>query len=206
MANLDLLDATISQEELDRLEQENPLDAFAFLMKNDALFSKNSGKSSNVSADAPSQTSKENLLAEFRDKILKINLLEVIEQDETVIDEVKELLRKLSELPSGSKFQDLSQVLEPLLDSINQSFQQKKTSQVELEEQTQRCDQLLADVSAFNIKFEAFQQETPVTRQRVEEIDAAIAKRKAEIQDLKTQKANLLDKEKLMKQCYPLKG
>jgi hypothetical protein len=58
-----------------------------------------------------------------------------------------------------SKFptQDLSQVLEPLLNGINQSFQQKKTSQAELEEQTQCCDQLLADVSAFNVKFEAFQ-------------------------------------------------
>jgi hypothetical protein len=51
MANLDLADAIMSQEELDRLEKENPLDAFAFLMKNDALFSKSSGKSSNVSAD-----------------------------------------------------------------------------------------------------------------------------------------------------------
>jgi hypothetical protein len=82
MANLDLVDATISQEELDRLEQENPLDAFAFLMKNDVLLSKSSGKSSNVSTDAPSKTSKENLLAEFRDKVLKVNLLEAIEQDE----------------------------------------------------------------------------------------------------------------------------
>jgi hypothetical protein len=40
MANLDLVDAIISQEELDRLEQENPLDAFAFLMKNDVLLSR----------------------------------------------------------------------------------------------------------------------------------------------------------------------
>jgi chromosome segregation ATPase len=110
------------------------------------------------------------------------------------------LLHKLCELPSGSKFQNLSQTLGPLLDNINQSFQEKKTDQAQLEEQTQHCDQLLADVSAFNVKFEAFRQETPITRQKVEEIDAAIAKHKAEIQALETQKTTLLDKEKLMKQ------
>jgi chromosome segregation ATPase len=118
----------------------------------------------------------------------------------SVIDEVKGLLHKLCELPSGSKFQNLSQMLGPLLDSINQSFQEKKTDQAQLEEQTQRCDQLLADVSAFNVKFEAFQHETPVIRQKVEDIDTAIAKHKAEIQASETQKTNLLDKEKLMKQ------
>lgn len=124
MANLDLADVIISQEELDRLEQEDPLNAFAFVMKNDVLFSKSSGKSSNVSTDAPSETSKENLLAEFRDKVLK-----VIEQDESVIDEVKGLLHKLCELSSGSNFKDLSQMLGPLLDSINQSFREKKIDQ-----------------------------------------------------------------------------
>jgi hypothetical protein len=79
MARLHLIDTIISQEELDRLENFNPLDAFDFLMKNDVLFSKSGGKSSNVSTDDPSETSKENLLAEFRNKVLKINLLEAIE-------------------------------------------------------------------------------------------------------------------------------
>jgi hypothetical protein len=89
------------------------------MMKNNALFSKSNGKSLNVSTDAPSETSKENLLAEFRDKVLKVNLLEAIEQDESIIDEVKGLLHKLCELPSGSNFQNLSQVLGSLLDNIN---------------------------------------------------------------------------------------
>jgi hypothetical protein len=38
MNNLDLEDVTINQEELDRLEQEDPLNAFALLMKSNALF------------------------------------------------------------------------------------------------------------------------------------------------------------------------
>jgi hypothetical protein len=165
MASLHLTDTIISQEELDRLEKVNPLDAFDFLMKNDVLFSKSGGKSSNVSTDDPSETSKENLLTEFRNKVLRANLSEAIEQDDIVIDEVKELLCKLGELPSGSKFRDFFQVLEPLLDGISQSFQPKKTSQAQLEEQTQRCNQLLADVSAFHVKFDAFRQEAPATHQ-----------------------------------------
>jgi len=54
----------ISQEDFDQLEKANPLDAFDFLVQ-DVLFSRSTGKSSNVSADDPSETLKENLLAEF---------------------------------------------------------------------------------------------------------------------------------------------
>lgn len=54
----------ISKEELDRLERVNPLDAFDFLA-HDVLFSRSIGRSSNVSADDPSQTSKDSLLEEF---------------------------------------------------------------------------------------------------------------------------------------------
>jgi len=54
----------ISQEDFNQLEKVNPLDAFDFLAQN-VLFSRSTGKSSNVSTDDPSETSKENLLAEF---------------------------------------------------------------------------------------------------------------------------------------------
>jgi len=81
----------ISQEDFDQLKKANPLDAFEFLAQ-DVLFSRSTGKSSNVSTDDPSKTSKENLLAEFRSKVLGANLFEAIEQDENIIVEVKELL------------------------------------------------------------------------------------------------------------------
>jgi len=74
----------ISEEDFDQLEKVNPLDA------------------SNVSADDPSETSKENLLAEFQSKVLGANLFEAIEQDENIIVEVKKLLYKLGRLLSGS--------------------------------------------------------------------------------------------------------
>ena len=138
----------ISQEDFDQLEKANPLDAFDFLAQ-DVLFSRSTGKSSNVSADDPLETSKENLLAEFRSKVLGANLFEAIEQDENIIVEVKDLLFKLGTLLSGSKIQEFSRALEPLLEGIGQEFRQKKTDQAKLEEQTLRCDQLLDEVAAF---------------------------------------------------------
>jgi len=74
----------ISQEDLDQLEKANPLDTFDFLAQ-DVLLSRSNGKSSHVSADDVSETSKENLLAKLRSKVLEANLFEVIEQDENII-------------------------------------------------------------------------------------------------------------------------
>ena len=109
----------ISQEELDQLEKDNPLEAFDLLMKSDALFSKSTGKSPDVSTNDPLESSRDSLLAEFRCKVLGVNLFETIEQNDAVIFEVKELLQKLGELPSGSRFQEFSQALKPLIKGIN---------------------------------------------------------------------------------------
>jgi len=165
----------ISQEDFDQLEKVNPLDAFDFLAQ-DVLFSRSTGKSSNVSTDDPLETSKENLLAEFRSKkVLGANLFEAIEQEENIIVEVKELLCKLGNLLSGSKIQEFSRALEPLLEGIGQGFQQKNTDQAKLEEKTIRCDQLLDEVAAFKAKVDAFRQEIKTNQQRVAEIDSTIA-------------------------------
>jgi len=104
------------------------------------------------------------------------NLFEAIEQDENIIAEGKELLCKLGNLLSSSKIQELSRVLEPLLEGIGQGFQQKKTDQAKLEEKTLRCDQLLDEVTAFKAKVEVFRQEIPTNQQKVAEIDSTIAK------------------------------
>jgi len=184
MINIQTMNVAMSQEELDQLEKNNPLEAFDFLVKSDVLFSKSTGKSSDISTDDPSETSKENLLAEFQSKMLGIDLFEAIEQDDNIISEVKELLHKLSKLPPGSRFQEFSQTPEPLMDGINQSFEQKKTDQSKLEEETQHCDQLRAEVATFQEKLDTFRQEIPYTQQKVAEIDSTIAKYKAEIQNL----------------------
>jgi len=62
----------ISQEDFDQFEKDNPLDAFDFLAQV-VLFSRSTGKSSNIFADDPSETSTENLLVEFRSKVLEAN-------------------------------------------------------------------------------------------------------------------------------------
>ena len=85
-----------------------------------------------------------------------MNLFEAIEQNAAIIFEVKELLQKLGELPSGSKFREFSQALEPLMEGINQGFQQKRVAQSKLEEKNQHCNQFLAEVAAFQAKLEAF--------------------------------------------------
>jgi hypothetical protein len=92
MVNVQPTTMAMSQEDLNQLEKRNPLEAFNLLVKSDVLFSNSTGKSSNTSTDDTSETSKENLLAEFRSKVLGINLFEAIEQDNTIISEVRELL------------------------------------------------------------------------------------------------------------------
>jgi hypothetical protein len=72
----------ISQEDFDLFEKTNPLDAFDFLAE-DVLLSRR--KSSNVSGEDPSETSKVNLLAEFSSKVLETNLFEAVEQDENAM-------------------------------------------------------------------------------------------------------------------------
>ena len=100
----------IGQEDLDQLEKANPFDAFDFLAQ-DFLLSRSTEKSSHVSADDVSETSKENLLAELWSKVLEANLFEAIKQDENIIAKVKELLCRLGTFLSGSKIKEFSRVL-----------------------------------------------------------------------------------------------
>jgi len=189
----------ISQEDLDQLEKSNPLDAFDVLAQ-DVLLSQSTGKSSHVSTDDMSDISKENLLAELRSKVLEINLFEPIEHDDSIIAEVTDLLRRLTSLLPGSKIQEFSRALAPLMESVGQSFQQKRVVLAKLEEDTLHYDQLLDEVAAFKAKLKVFRQEIPLNQRKVAEIDSAIAKHQAEILNLETQKKELLSQENLMKQ------
>jgi len=189
----------ISQEDLDQLEKANPLDAFDFLAQ-DVLLSRSTRKSSHVSADDVSETLKENLLAELQSKVLEANLFDVIEQDDSIIAVVIDLLCRLNALLPGSKIQEFSRALAPLMEGVGQSFQQKRVIQTKLEEKTLHCDQLLDEVAAFKAKLEVFRREIPINQQKVAEIDSTIAKYKAEILNLENQKSKLLSQENLMKQ------
>ena len=87
---------TISPEELDMLEETDPIEAFNLMIGSGALLSKTTEGSSNTSISNPSKTSKENLLMELRTKVLEVDLFQAIEQDAGVIHEIKGLLCKLS--------------------------------------------------------------------------------------------------------------
>ena len=65
MVKIQIDNVALSQEELAQLEKDNPLEAFDFLVKSDVLFYKSTEKSSEISTDDPSETLKDNLLAEF---------------------------------------------------------------------------------------------------------------------------------------------
>jgi len=145
-----------------------------------------------TSTDDPSETSKENLLAKFRSKVLEVDLFQAIEQDATIIPKIKELLRKLSKTPSGTKFQEFSEGLEPLMEEINLCFHQRKADQSKLEDQTVRCNRLMAKVTIFQEKFLTFRQEIPDAKKKVEELNLAIAKHEEEIRLLKLQITKVL--------------
>ena len=124
----------ISPEELEQLEKDNPRDAFDLLVKRDTLLSKSIGKSSDTSTGCLSETSTENLLAEFRSKVLEVDMFQAIEQDANVISEVRDSLLKLNQSSFGSKFQEFWQALKPLMDGLKQTFHQKKADQSKLQE------------------------------------------------------------------------
>jgi len=114
---------TISLEELERLEKINPIEEFNLMIKSGVIFSKTTEGSLNNSIDDPLETSKENLLVELQTKVLEVDLFQAIEQDASIIPEIKGLLHKLSKPSFGSKFQEFSKNLDSLMDDIDLSFQ-----------------------------------------------------------------------------------
>ena len=86
------------------------------------------------------------------------------------------------------------------MESVGQSFQQKRVVLAKLEEETLRYDQLLDEVAVFKAKLEVFRQEIPLNQRKVAESDSAIAKHQAEILNLENHKKELLSQENLMKQ------
>jgi len=151
--NIHTPNVTMSMEELEKLERDNPFDAFDLLVQSDTFLSKSIGKSANTSTSGLSQTSKESLLSKFRSKVLDIDLFQAIKQDDNIIFEVKELFLKLDQSSFGSKFQEFWQVLKPLMENIKQNLHQKKVDQSNIEERTLGYDRLMAEVHTFHIYF-----------------------------------------------------
>lgn len=178
----------IDLEEIDRLAKDDPFNAFALIAKSNTLFSTSTGQTSDSSKGNPSETSKNNLLAEFQKKIIEANLLELIEKDAGVLAEIKCLFEKLGALPTGWKFRNLFNYLEPMLESANQNFQKRKTGQAQMAEKKAHHDQIVIELSSFQEKFKTLQQERNNAKQQVVDIDA-------KIKELEAQKAEILAKD-----------
>jgi len=198
-ANIHAPNVTISLEELEQLERDNPFDDFDLLVQSDTFLSKSIGKSSYTSIGGLSQTSKESLLSEFRSKVLDIDLFQAIEQDDNIISEVMDLFLKLNQSSFGSKFQEFWQVLDPLMENIKRSLHQKKVDKSKLEERNLGYDRLMAEVTAFHTKLAAFREEILDAQQKVEEIDSTISEYKEKIHNLELQKASIQERESFMK-------
>ena len=197
--NIHTPNVTMSMEELEKLERDNPFDAFDLLVQSDTFLSKSIGKSANTSTSGLSQTSKESLLSKFRSKVLDIDLFQAIKQDDNIIFEVKELFLKLDQSSFGSKFQEFWQVLKPLMENIKQNLHQKKVDQSNIEERTLGYDRLMAEVHTFHTKLAAFREEIPDAQQKVEEINSTIAEYKAKIHNLELHKASIQERESFLK-------
>ena len=178
----------IDLEEIDRLAKDDPFNAFALIAKSNTLFSTSTGQTSDSSKGNPSETSKNNLLAEFQKKIIEANLLELIEKDAGALAEIKSLFEKLGALPTGWKFRNLFNYLEPMLESANQNFQKRKTGQAQMAEKKAYHDQIVIELSSFQEKFKTLQQERNNAKQQVVDIDA-------KIKELEAQKAEILAKD-----------
>jgi len=124
--------AAMSQEELEQFEKDNPFDAFELLLRSDTLLSKIILKSSDTSTGGLSHSFKESLLAEFRNKVLDIDLFQAIEQDENIISEVKDLFLKLDQNSFDLRFRELWQMLEPFMENVKLNLHQKKADQSKL--------------------------------------------------------------------------
>jgi len=131
--------------------------------------------------------------------VLDINLFQAIKQDDNIIFEVKDLFHKLDQSSFGPKFQELWQMLEPLMENVNQSLHQKKADQSKLEERTLVYDHLMAEITAFHTKLAAFREEIPDAQKKMDEIDSTIAEYKAKIHNLELQIASIQERESLMK-------
>jgi len=181
-------------------EETNPIEKFNLMTKSGALLSKTTERSSNTSVSDLSETSKEYLLVELRTKVLEVDLFQAIEQDAIIIFELKLLLHKLNTPSFGSKFQDFSQEMKTLMDNIVLSFQQKGAEQSKFEDQKKLHDQLTVEVTTFQQSITTFRQEIPYAKQKMEEIDSAIARHKEEIKTLRLQRTNVLERECTMQQ------
>jgi len=196
--------ATISQEEFEALRKRDPFEALDLMLNGNIFSSRIDTRPSTGVASDLSEISKATLLEELRTKVLKVDLFQAVEQDESIIPRIKTLLRKLTNSSLDSKFVKFYVKLEPILDQIAVDLHQKKNDQAKLANQIKRRDELMVEVEKYKKKIYSFKQEVPNVKKKMEEYDLAISKHEAEIQESKSKKESLMEKDgRLKKEANP---
>ena len=128
-----------------------------------------------------------------------MDLFQLLEQDASIIPDVMTLLQKLANPTFDSRYQEFSHQMGVPIDDIDLGFQQRKTDQVKLEDQTKHRDQLVAEVANFRQKLMAFRQDIPNASKKVATIDAEIASYEEAIKTLRLQRVSVLEKDNELK-------
>ena len=190
---------TISQEEFDALRERDPFEALDLMLVSHILPSNTDTKPLSGAASELSEYSKANLIEELRTKVLEVDLFQAIEQDESIIPGIKNLLHRLTNSSLDPKFIKFSVELEPVLDQIDVDLHLKKDGQTKLADQIKCRDELMAEIEESKEKIYRFKREVPNVKKKMEEYDLAISEHEKAIQELKSNKKSLLEKDERLK-------
>lgn len=190
---------TISQEEFDVLKERDPFEALDLMLVGNILPSNTDTESSTSAASELSENYKADLIEELRTRVLEVDLFQAIEQDESIIHGIKNVLHRLTNSSLDPKFIKFSVELEPILDQIVVDLHMKKDSQTKLADQNKCRDELMDEIEESKEKIYIFKREVPNVKKKVEEYDLAISEYEKAIQELKSNKKSLLEKDERLK-------
>jgi len=194
------ISATMSREDFQALRERDPVGALEFVMSLDIFSPKVSTEASTDITSELLEDSRNSLLDEFRTQILEVDLLQTIEQDESIIAKTRDLLHRFSNSFFVPKFVQFVVDLGSTLDQIEVDLQKQKEVQANLEDRIKRKDALLAVIEKSKEKFEIFKKEVPNVQAKLERYDRVISNYENAIRDLESKKQTLSTRNEEIKQ------
>lgn len=180
-----------SAVELLELMEQDPYGALEVIWSMDILSLKTGAKALIEKSDQFSENFKANLLNKLRTEILEPNLCQVIEQDESRVPKIKDLLHMLTTSSFDHKFIKFAGELEPFFDQVVVNVQRYRDGLNTLADHVKQKDDLLAAISVIKKKVDSFKRKTPNVQDSIGKYDQAIVDHKRAIQDLEVEKQML---------------
>lgn len=194
------ISATMSREDFQALRERDPVGALEFVMSLDIFSPKVSTEASTDITSELLEDSRNSLLDEFRTQILEVDLLQTIEQDESIIAKTRDLLHRFSNSFFVPKFVQFVVDLGSTLDQIEVDLQKQKEVQANLEDRIKRKDALLAVIEKSKEKIDSFKEEVPNVQVKLERYDRVISNYENAIRDLESKKQTLSTRNEEIKQ------